>query len=172
MPLAASELLNIPVVERLDGSRTNIIVRGVVRRLAARSGPTSRSSEGRYFEPGKGECVVSRNALAAVQGGRDRRDAQGRRARRSYRVVGLFTAGGSAAESEVWVDLKDLARNIGREGIVSCVQLRAASPADLEQLKKTIDDEHPVQARRHAARPITSPKQSTSSHLPQGARAR
>src|SRR5262249_3109829 len=28
-PLIASELLNIPVVERLDGSRANIIVRGV-----------------------------------------------------------------------------------------------------------------------------------------------
>ena len=58
--------------------------------------------------------------------------------RESYRVVGLFTAGGSAAESEVWVDRKDLARNTGREGFVSCVQLRANSSADLDRLRNTI----------------------------------
>jgi putative ABC transport system permease protein len=57
----------------------------------------------------------------------------------SFRVVGLFTAGGSAAESEVWSDFNDLARTISREGTVSSVQLRAASGADLERLKKTLD---------------------------------
>ena len=46
-----------------------------------------------------------------------------------YRVVGTFTAGGSAAESEVWADLKDVEKNTGRDGSVSCVQLRAASAA-------------------------------------------
>ena len=44
-----------------------------------------------------------------------------------YHVVGIFTAGGSAAESEVWADLKDVEKNTGRDGSVSCVQLRAAS---------------------------------------------
>jgi putative ABC transport system permease protein len=58
-----------------------------------------------------------------------------------YRVVGIFTAGGSAAESEVWADLKDLERNTGREGLISCVQLRAATPREFEQLQKTIGDE-------------------------------
>ena len=47
-----------------------------------------------------------------------------------YRVVGMFTAGGSAAESEIWADLKDVEKNTGRDGSVSSVQLRAASPDD------------------------------------------
>ena len=90
--------------------------------------------------PGKGECIVSRSLSrrfkdAALGGVLKVGEKE------SYRVVGLFTAGGSAAESEVWVDFKDLARNINREGSVSSVQLRAASTADLERIKKTIDDD-------------------------------
>ena len=42
-----------------------------------------------------------------------------------FRVVGLFTAGGSAAESEVWVDLSDLEQRLNRSGYVSSTQLRA-----------------------------------------------
>jgi putative ABC transport system permease protein len=56
-----------------------------------------------------------------------------------YHVVGIFTAGGSAAESEAWVDIKDLERNTNRTGTVSSVQLRAASSADLDRLKAKID---------------------------------
>ncbi len=58
-----------------------------------------------------------------------------------YRVVGLFTAGGSSAESEIWADLKDVEKNTGRGGSVSCVQLRGASQGDYDRLKKTIDDD-------------------------------
>ena len=56
-------------------------------------------------------------------------------------MVGLFTAGGSDAESEVWVDIRDLERTIAREGSVSSVQLRAASPDDLQALRQTIENQ-------------------------------
>jgi putative ABC transport system permease protein len=58
-----------------------------------------------------------------------------------YQVVGIFTAGGGAAESEVWADLKDVEKNTSRDGSVSCVQLRAASSTDYEKLRETINDE-------------------------------
>jgi putative ABC transport system permease protein len=141
LPLAAPELLYIPVVERNDGSRTNIIIRGV--------SPASRAlrpkfemipGQGHYFTQGRGECVVSRNVSNRFKGAKiggliHVGDKQ------VYRVVGLFTANGSAAESEVWVDIKDLSRDIAREASVSCVQLRASSAADLDRIKKTIDNE-------------------------------
>ena len=56
-----------------------------------------------------------------------------------YNVVGIFTAGGSSAESEVWADLKDVEKNTGREGSVSCVQIRAEGPAERNKLIDTID---------------------------------
>src|SRR5205085_6885329 len=124
-----------------DGSRTNIILRGV-----SAASPKLRPNfqivkgQGRYFEPGRGECIVSRLVSRRFKGAKlggilkvgDKE---------SYRVVGLFSANGSAAESEVWVDIKDLARNMGREGTVSCVQMRAASGTDLDRMKSVIKDD-------------------------------
>src|SRR5262249_33116420 len=136
-PLAAKELLNIPIAERENGTRTNIIVRGVqpASRLLR---PDFRIVEGSDLVEGRGECIVSRSMSkrfkgAQIGGVRNCGDKE------VYRVVGIFTAGGSAAESEVWADLKDVERNTGREGSVSCVQLRAAGPADYDQLRDTIE---------------------------------
>ena len=137
--LAAVEVLNIPSMRRTDGSRANLIVRGVEPASRALR-PDFRVVAGRDFSPGKGECLVSRNLARRFKGaglGGELRVSD----RETYRVVGLFTAGGSAAESEVWVDLGDLRRNIGREGSASCVQLRAADPKALATLKATLADD-------------------------------
>jgi putative ABC transport system permease protein len=135
-PLIAGELVNVPVVERRDGSRSNIIIRGV---SAASPGlrPGFAVIRGRYFDLGQSECIVGRGIAGrfkgAVPGGVL---AIGGTAK--YRVVGIFAAGGGAAESEVWADFNALGQNTGREGLVSSVQLRASSSASLERLRETI----------------------------------
>ncbi len=136
-PIAAKETLNIPVAERANGTRTNVIIRGVqpASRLLR---PDFKIVEGQDFQPGKGECIVSRNLSRIFKGAQIGGLLQFGE-KEQYRVVGIFTAGGSAAESEVWADFTDVQRNTGRTGTVSCVQLRAASPQDLDALKKTID---------------------------------
>jgi putative ABC transport system permease protein len=138
-PRVASEMVHVPMAERLDGGTTNIIVRGVEppsRQLR----PAFTIVQGRDLVPGRGECIVSRNMSRRFKGA-----ALGGMIKVSekepFRVVGVFTAGGSAAESEVWADIHDLARAINRVGTVSCVQMRAASMDDLERVKKTIDDD-------------------------------
>jgi len=138
-PLVALELLNIPVVPRLDGSRANIIIRGIADTSPALR-PAFTIVQGRMLEPGRGECVVSRTMAGRFEGtqlGGVLRCGE----KESYRVVGLFTAGGSAAESEVWVDREDLERATGREGSVSCAQIRAASAADRDRLQATIEND-------------------------------
>jgi putative ABC transport system permease protein len=138
-PMVASELVYIPMAERVGGSRTNIIVRGVKGASRALR-PAFTIIEGRDLVPGRGECLVSRNLSHrfkdATIGGHLKMGEKD-----AFRVVGLFTAGGSAAESEVWADFDDLARVISREGTVSSVQLRAGSPNDLERIRKTIEDD-------------------------------
>jgi putative ABC transport system permease protein len=139
-PLVASELLNIPIAERLDGSRTNIIVRGVSPASPKLRPAFTILPGGRDFQPGKAECIVSRNLSRRFKGAQVGGTLQlGEGKNDSFRVVGLFTAGGSDAESEVWVDIKDLERTVNREGGVSSVQLRAASADDLKALRKTIE---------------------------------
>jgi putative ABC transport system permease protein len=139
MPLAALELLNIPSVSRRDGTRTNIIIRGVSP-ASPKLRPGFTIVAGRYFEPGRGECIVSKNVSRRFEGasiGETMKFGE----RETYRVVGLFTANGSAAESEVWADIHDLGKNIGREGNVSTVQIRAASVPELEDIKKRIESD-------------------------------
>ncbi|MDR3639460.1 MAG: ABC transporter permease [Isosphaeraceae bacterium] len=138
-PLGAPELLNIALAEAHSGGRTNIIVRGV-----SPASPKLRRNfqvvQGRYLEPGKGECIVSRNLASRFKGsnlGGTLRVGE----KESYRVVGLFTSGGTAAESEVWVDIADLRRNTAREDTVSSVQLRATSVPAMESLMSRLDRE-------------------------------
>jgi putative ABC transport system permease protein len=136
-PVAAKELLNIPIAQRENGTTTNIIVRGVqpASRLLR---PEFKIVAGRDLVPGKGECIVSPRMSAHFKGAQ----VGGRFTfgpKEAYDVVGIFTAGGSAAESEVWADLKDVEKNTGRDGSVSCVQLRAKSPEDYRKIQETID---------------------------------
>ncbi|MFI5455125.1 MAG: ABC transporter permease [Isosphaerales bacterium] len=138
-PLAAKELLNIPIAERQNGTKTNIIIRGV-QQASRKLRPDFKIVDGADFVDGRGECIVSKKMSMRFKGAQvggilNFGDKE------IYRVVGTFTAGGSAAESEVWADLKDVEKNTGREGSVSCVQLRAASSADYDTLQKTINDD-------------------------------
>src|SRR5262249_16253278 len=139
MPLVAEELLNIPIAVRENGTRTNVIVRGV-QPASRKLRPDFRIIEGRDLTAGKGECFVRPSMSGRFKGAQ----IGGRLAfgdKESYRVVGIFTAGGSSAESEVWADFQDVVRNTGREGSVSCVQLRAADRAAYDQLRNTIEND-------------------------------
>ena len=132
--------MNIPIAERENGTKTNIIIRGV-QPASRQLRPDFKIVAGRDFVEGKGECIVSKRMSARFKGAQ----VGGRLVfgpKEIYNVVGIFTAGGSAAESEIWADLKDVEKNTGRDGSVSCVQLRAASAADYDKLKQTIDDEN------------------------------
>ena len=137
--LAAGELIHIPVVERVSGGRANLIVRGV-ESASRKLRPDFRIFQGRDLEAGKGEAIVSRSMSRRFKGaGLGETLKLG--AKESYRVVGLFTAGGSAAESEAWVDIKDLWQNTKREGYVSSVQVRASSVADRDRIALTIRED-------------------------------
>ena len=136
-PIAAEELLNIPIAQRQNGTTTNIIVRGV--QPASRVlRPHFKIIAGRDFDTGKEECIVSQKMSARFKGAQVGGTLDFG-PKEKYTVVGIFTAGGSAAESEVWADFEDVVRNTGRDGSVSCVQLRAQGPAERTKLIETID---------------------------------
>ena len=145
--LASEELLHIPVVERVGGDRANLIIRGIEPASkpgqlppAERLRPDFTIIQGRDLVAGKGEAIVSRGMAKRFKGANLGGTLQ-IGPKESYRVVGLFTAGGSAAESEVWVDLKDLKQNTKREGFVSTVQLRATDSEARDRLRATIQDD-------------------------------
>jgi putative ABC transport system permease protein len=138
-PIAAEELLNIPIAKRQNGTTTNIIVRGVQPASRALR-PNFKIIAGRDFQTGKEECIVSQKMSARFKGAQVNGTLDFG-PKEKYKVVGIFTAGGSAAESEVWADFEDVVRNTGRDGSVSCVQIRAKGPAERAALIETIDKE-------------------------------
>jgi putative ABC transport system permease protein len=138
-PLVSREIVNIPTMDRANGSRANVIVRGLdpVGRLLRRD---FAITAGRDLEPGKGEAIVSERLSGRFKN-TNLGDMLKCGEKESYRVVGLFKAGGGSAESEIWVDRKDLERNISREGSVSCVQLRAVDSTAFDKLTQFITND-------------------------------
>jgi putative ABC transport system permease protein len=138
-PLAAREIVQIPTMERVDGSRANLTVRGIEHASPALR-PQFKMVAGRMLVPGRDECLVSQSIARRFKGAK-LGDLLRMDEKEAYRVVGLFTAGGSSAESEVWVDRKDLERKLEREGVVSSVQIRAPSIRAREEIRRTIEND-------------------------------
>ena len=65
-----------------------------------------------------------------------------------FRVVGLFEAGGSSAESEVWADLRDLTSAQRFEGAVSVVNLRIPEEDQRQEIMDRVreDDQFKLKA--------------------------
>jgi putative ABC transport system permease protein len=137
-PLVSPELVVQPFFRTRDGGRENVLVRGVEPvALAVHEGV--RIAEGRMLRPSSGEAVVGRGVLGRYAGaalGSDLAFGRG-----TWKVVGILESGGSSFESEVWVDVRELANDAKRIFPYSGVRVRAASAADLVALERRIDDD-------------------------------
>jgi putative ABC transport system permease protein len=135
-PLVSPELVVQPFFRRREGGRENVLVRGV-EPMALRVHSSVRITEGRMFTPSAAEAVVGRGVLGRYVGASLGNELQF--GRRRWRVVGVLDAGGSSFESEVWVDVRELASDSKRPFPYSGIRLRAASSGDLAHLQKRID---------------------------------
>src|ERR1700740_3350872 len=59
----------------------------------------------------------------------------------SWKVVGVFDAGGSAYESEVWGDVNQMASDFDRQGAYSSAYLLAQDPIAAEALTRRVSDD-------------------------------
>lgn len=101
-PLASSEMfVIIDLPKRSTGTPANVPLRGVDLTAFDVRG-TIEMAQGRRFESGKNEIVVGAGAAREFGGlelGKDLRVGQN-----TWTVVGIFTANGGLAESEIWAD--------------------------------------------------------------------
>jgi putative ABC transport system permease protein len=112
MPLVSPEVVVIAAIPmRTTGTDANVQVRGVTPRvLQVRS--NVRIVEGRFIRPGVAEAVIgkgARDAYAGLEVGRTVALGAG-----TWTIVGMFDAGGSAFDSEVWADASVLNGNYDR----------------------------------------------------------
>jgi putative ABC transport system permease protein len=138
-PMASGEWVVVIVLPRKDGTgEVNVTVRGMMPDgLELRS--ATKLVEGRWFQTGQREIVVSksiRDRFSHANIGDTMEFGKG-----SWKVVGVFDAGGSAYESEVWGDVNQMASDFDRQGGYSSAYLRATDPIAAEALKNRVSDD-------------------------------
>jgi putative ABC transport system permease protein len=149
-PLASAELfviINLP--KRSTGTDANVPMRGV-EHAALKVRDKLKLIEGRMFEWGQNEVIVgvgAANEFAGLELG-----SKLRVGRREWPIVGLFSAGGGTAESEIWTDATVLQAAYKRGDTFQSVYVKLASPGAFEEFKDglTTDPRLTVKVLRQA----------------------
>ncbi len=136
-PIVTSEVVVIaPFPLRSTQTDANVQVRGVSPNVLTVR-PNVRIVEGRMFRPGLAELVVGRNAAKSYTGlgvGNKVRFGGG-----EWTVTGIFDAGGSAFDSEVWCDARVLNGIYKRPAnVFQSVTVHLTSPAAFQQFKDAV----------------------------------
>jgi ABC-type lipoprotein release transport system permease subunit len=118
-----------------SASRSNVPIRGVPPMgLALR--PQVQMVQGRMFRPGASEIVVGSSVarqFAGVELGRSLSFAQ-----RQWQVVGVFDAGRTAFDSEIWGDAEQMSQAFRRTGYSSVIA-QLESPEAFEALQAAVE---------------------------------
>ncbi|MDD5559516.1 ABC transporter permease [Candidatus Methylomirabilis sp.] len=123
--------------KRGTGVPTNVTVRGVgTHGLAIR--PQVRVISGRMFRPDSAEITVGRSIAERFDG--TGIGEQLRFGGRHWTVVGVFDAGGSAFDSEVWGDGEQMIQAFRRTAF-SSVAARLADPSQFDALKRRLESD-------------------------------
>ena len=134
--LASAELfviINLP--KRSTGTDANVPLRGV-EPAAYQVRDNVKIVQGRRFDWGKNEVIVGVGAareFAGLEVGRAMKVG-----RYEWPVVGIFSAGGGAAESEIWTDAKVLQDAYHRGDCFQSVYARLTSPAAFNQFNNSL----------------------------------
>jgi putative ABC transport system permease protein len=146
-PMVSGEWVVVIVLPRKDGTgEVNVTVRGMMpdglemRQLPnAEKQPSVKLAAGRWFQPGQREVVVSKSVRDRFS--QSNIDDTMQFGKGSWKVVGVFDAGGSAYESEVWGDVNQMASDFDRQGGYSSAYLRATDPIAADALKNRVSDD-------------------------------
>jgi putative ABC transport system permease protein len=136
-PLVTQEVVGVvpfPLIS--TGTDANVQVRGVSPNvLTIRN--FAKIVQGRMFQPGLAELVVGKNASRTYAGltvGNSVNFGGGR-----WQVVGVFDAGGSSFDSEVWCDAHILSQVLKRpDNIFQSATIHLTSPASFQQFKDAV----------------------------------
>src|SRR5690349_485291 len=141
-PMVSKEpvvLINLP--KRATGKAANVVIRGVTAAgLALR--PQVKLVEGRMFAPGTAEVIAGRSIADGFQGaglGETLRFAS-----RDWRVVGVFDAGRTGFDSEIWGDAEQMLQAFRRINFSSML-FRLNDADDFDAVKATIENDPRLQ---------------------------
>ena len=133
--LSKEPVVLITLPRRETGAPSNVVIRGVTPEgLVLR--PQAQIVEGRMFRPGTSEIIAGRAIASGFRGaslGQTLRFAQ-----RDWTVVGVFDAGRTGFNSEIWGDAEQMLQSFRRIGF-SALLFKLADPASFDAVKKEIE---------------------------------
>lgn len=133
-PIVSAELyVIVNGIKKSTQSDANLSLRGIGEKgMALR--PNVTLSEGRMFEPGRGEVVVGRAIT---------RDYEGfelgntiRLGKSEWTVVGIFTSNGSVHESEIWADVKTVQSQFNRGNSYQVMRFALENDGDMSAVEE------------------------------------
>jgi putative ABC transport system permease protein len=143
-PLASAELfVTVDLVKSSTGTTGNAPLRGVD--LAAFKIRNLKIVGGRAFEPGRNEVIVG-SAAASQYDGLDV-GATLTLGQNTWHVVGIFDAGGTVPDSELWCDAGVLAPLYRRGPTRQAVYVRLTSPAAFAAFKDRLTTDPRVKVK-------------------------
>lgn len=161
-PMASLEVVTVIVLESPEApSGMNINLRGVMPvGIEMRQG--LRIEEGKWFTPGRRQCVVGKSVAARYPGARIGEKLQFGRA--EWEIVGVMSQGNTAVNSEIWADVNQIASDFGREGVLSSVLLRATDEPAVQALIADLEADQRLNVDAQTEKEYYA--QQTSSALP------
>ena len=136
-PLVSPEAVMIAGFNlKKTGTNANVQIRGVSP-IVLKVRPNVRIMEGRFFEPGLAELVIGKNVTSTYEGLElGKTIAFGGQ---TWTVVGVFDAGGSSFDSEVWADSRVLNQVYKRpENLYQSVTARLTSKDAFNTFKDSV----------------------------------
>jgi putative ABC transport system permease protein len=143
-PLMSAEIIVLVYLDRIDGSGgANVLLRGMGP-VGLELRPSIRLVEGRLFESGRRECVVSTKIAQRFAG--TRVGDRFRSGKHEWTVVGRFDAEQTAYDSEIWADADEV-RDAFNRNFYGSALLRAAGPEAAGALVKRLESDRLLQVR-------------------------
>lgn len=125
----------IALPKRKTNALSNVVIRGIgADSLALR--PQVRLLEGRMPKPGLSEIIAGRSIAERFRGGGIGESL--RFGMRDWRVVGIFDAGNTGFNSEIWGDADQLMQAF-RRTVYSSVIFKMRDPSEFERVKRRIE---------------------------------
>ncbi len=135
--LAKEMVVLITLPKKGTNASSNVVIRGIgASSLALR--PQVRLVEGRMPKPGLSEIIAGRSIAERFKG-----SSIGEILRfgmRDWRVVGMFDAGNSGFNSEIWGDADQLMQAF-RRSVYSSVIFKLRDPSGFERVKERIESD-------------------------------
>jgi len=138
-PMASLEMITVILLESPENpDGINITLRGLLP-VGLEMRDNIRLAAGRMFETGKREVIVGKGVAdryATAGLGKKLRFGRG-----EWTVVGVFDAGRSAANSEIFADLNQVSSDYNRHEVLSSALLRATDPVAAQALINDLESD-------------------------------